>query len=414
MLPGWTPQSWRDYPASQQPIYEEPETVEEVVGRIRLSPGIVCSESVFRLKKRLELLFKSPSDVLLQAGDCAETFSSCEQARVTRDAELVTSLSPALSIGRICGQFAKPRSHHVEIHKERGEIPVFRGDIINGYSPLERSVNPNRMQLAHSLSLNMYRQLQDIGHDFFISHECLLLPYEEALIKCDKGQRSFSSSAHFLWIGDRTRELNGAHIEFCRGLENPIGIKVGPSSDPREIRECVVRLDPTNSPGKITIITRFGVGGAARHLPALIRELRGLNVLYQCDPMHGNTVILSSGKKTRYVESIKHEIMEVVEIHRTMGSRVHGLHLETTGTDVTECMGVNVHDVNLPNYQSLCDPRLNPIQARHVVEFFCEKLKQPKPFICLSRLSTAETSRSDNSTTSSDEEKSFDALRDVS
>ena len=407
MSSDWNPQSWKALPATQLPNYSDLLAVERITSEIRSRHPIVAFDSVLRLKERLKALYASQSDVLIHAGDCAETFKSCTPQRVVRDSELILSLSTAFAIGRICGQFAKPRSQPIEFHNECGIIPAFRGDIINSFDPESRMVDPERMRKAHELSMAMYRCLETRHEEFYISHECLLLPYEECLIKRTEFEGFYSSSAHFLWIGDRTRDLNGSHLEFCRGIENPVGIKVGPTSNPEEIKECVLRLNPLNEPGKVTVITRYGVGNAASHMPCLIEQLRGLHVLYQCDPMHGNTVLLESGKKTRYVESIKQEMAEVVDLHRSLGSRIHGLHLEVTGANVTECIGVNVSDPNLPQYESLCDPRLNAVQAKHVVDFFykilADQSRVPTP---LSRLTTVDTTRSDSSNHSSDEERS--------
>lgn len=382
------------------------------ITKLKHRPGLACLKSIQQLREALRKVYESEDEVLIHAGDCAETFDSCFPSRVSRDASFISSLGGSVTIGRLCGQFAKPRSQAIEVHLKHGEIPVFRGDIINGYCPSERSADPARLERAYSLSSAMYEVVVKYHPDVFISHECLLLPYEEALIRrCSVSNQAFASSAHFIWIGDRTRDLHGAHIEFCRGLANPIGIKVGPTSDALEIRECVKRLNPENTPGKLTIITRYGQGKVLSHLPQLIEQLHGLNVLYQCDPMHGNTVVLETGKKTRFVDAIKAEIAEVISAHRTMGSRVHGLHLEATGDDVTECMGVDVSDFSLPRYRSVCDPRLNPMQTRHVVDFFHDLSAKSSPKAVLplspclaSRLTTAETSQSENSTSSSDED----------
>lgn len=411
LMPGdWHPSSWRNLPVNQQPSYSDHRSLGEIVESIKQSPGIVNNESIERLRVSLERVFESETEVLIHAGDCAETFASCQADRVRRDASFISSLGGSVSIGRLCGQFAKPRSSPVEVHPEQGELPVFRGDIINGHGPSMRDHDPQRLAQAYQLSSTMYKSMSDSHSEVYISHECLLLEYEEALVR---GQLSdnytYSSSAHFLWIGDRTRDLGGAHIEFCRGLSNPIGIKVGPTSVPSEIRESVIRLNPDNIKGKVTIITRYGHGNVRSHLPQLIDQLRGLNVLYQCDPMHGNTVVLESGKKTRYVDTIKAEIAEVVATHRRMGSRVHGLHLEATAEDVTECIGVDVSELSSERYRSVCDPRLNPLQTKHVVAFFYQviaqdSIKAPASPCLTSRLTTANTARSENSTISSDDD----------
>jgi 3-deoxy-7-phosphoheptulonate synthase len=408
----WAPHSWRKLPAFQQPIYPDQVLLERVTSYLSSVQGVVDEDSIEQLKLDLSRLYESSNEVLIHAGDCAEAFESCHTNRIDKDASFLSSLGGSIVIGRICGQFAKPRSNPVELHDEYGELPVYRGDIINGSCPSSRNPDPNRMTEGYRLASKMYNFIVEKNHDIYVSHECLLLPYEEALVRRSRsGTGFYASTAHFVWIGDRTRDLNGAHIEFCRGIVNPIGIKVGPSSNPERIRACIERLNPSNIPGKISIITRYGAGKVQNNLSALIDELQGLNVLYQCDPMHGNTVLLKSGKKTRYIESIKAEIAEVASIHRNMGSRLHGLHLEATSDSVTECLGVDVNDVSLPNYRSLCDPRLNIQQTRHVVEFFYSvsgydspgKNRPQSPSLA-SRLTTAESSRSGSSPESSDED----------
>ena len=397
----WRRDSWRTFPVNQQPAYHDASEVDEVLRDIGLSEGLVDISSIRCLQASLERLYSSNNSMLIHAGDCAETFISCIDARITRDTNFISSLPFSVRVGRMCGQFAKPRSNDLEHHSQLGAIPVFRGDIINCLDPRDREPCPFRMKKALEVSRAMYDTVRSQSSDVYISHECLLLPYEESLVRdCSSSGNPFLSSAHFVWIGDRTRAPGGAHIEFCRGIENPIGIKVGPTSDPREIRECIITLDPLNRPGKVTVITRYGAGNVGQHLPALIRELEGLNILYQCDPMHGNTIVVNGSMKTRLVNSIEAEIAEVVSVHKAMGSRLHGLHLEATGSDVTECVGVNVGIDDLAKrYESACDPRLNPTQTRHVVDFMYSLLgdnDEVKLFPCLSpesRLTTADTSR---------------------
>lgn len=398
------------FQAHQQPAYDDSEAVTSVCVDIESQAGIVGIESIDALRFALKGLSECDQGILVHAGDCAETFASCSSHRVGRDVNFLCELSKEcpVTIGRIRGQFAKPRSSPVELHSDLGQIPVFRGDIINGTCPTQRRPDPRRMLTAYALCRDM-----DLPPSLFSSHECLLLPYEESLVRfCERTQRHFSSSAHFLWIGDRTRDLDGAHVEFCRGLSNPIGIKVGPSSNPAVIRDCILRLNPANEYGKITVITRYGAGNVQCNLPQLIEMLRDLNVLYQCDPMHGNTVVLSSGLKTRFVETIMVEIAEVISAHRSVGSRIHGIHLETTGADVTECVGCGVHVDDVPNrYESACDPRLNPTQAKAVVAYTLQLLnhdvKVPSSMASSSRLTTADTSASGSLSFSSDEERSI-------
>jgi 3-deoxy-D-arabino-heptulosonate 7-phosphate (DAHP) synthase class II len=273
-------------------------------------------------------------------------------------------------IGRICGQFGKPRSTNIEVHPQHGHIPVFRGDIINSLS--SRKHEPWRMIEAQKISKSMYSHLIKASKDkIFTSHECLLLDYESSLVR--EWGFLYSTSAHFLWIGDRTRDLNGAHVEFCRGIRNPIGLKVGPSADPIEIMHIIERLNPGMVPGKVTIITRFGVGGLGK-LRDLIQCLKKTKhpVLWQCDPMHGNT-IQAGGLKTRRVDDIKQEILETLHCHWSYGTKLHGIHLETTGADVTECIGCGVGFKDLPSrYETACDPRLNPEQTKDVLQFLSQ------------------------------------------
>jgi len=316
--------------------------------------------------------------IILHAGDCAETFESCYRDRILRDVNFLLSMgviiNSPLVIGRICGQFGKPRSNHVEIHPDSGEIPVFRGDIINGHT--DRQHEPKRMIEAHALSKSMYTHLMDTTSNhrsfpkIFTSHECLLLSYESRLVR-QRGEYAYCTSAHFLWIGDRTRSIDGAHVEFCRGIRNPIGLKVSATADPNEIAEIVVRLNPHKIPGKISIITRFGAGknGLGYLFSALANAGYAHLVLWQCDPMHGNTIQVGR-YKTRRIDDIKQEIHETVLSHRKNGTRLHGIHLETTGADVTECIGsgVTVDDLG-DRYETACDPRLNPKQTCAVLQY---------------------------------------------
>lgn len=374
----WRRDSWRKCPIFQQPEYTDGK-IDPILDELRNSEGIVDIESVYDVLKQLKSVWESNHLVFLQAGDCAETFESCFENRILTDSMLFSQLSQFLSpspfappgfvLGRICGQFAKPRSCFLDNNIDLGPIPSYRGDIVNSLDPLGRDPNPARLKIAYSLSKTCFNYIPK-NQNIFISHECLLLPYEEALIRTSPTSCcSFASSAHMLWIGNRTRQIDGAHIEFCRGLLNPIGIKVGPESNPSEIRRCVELINPLNIPGKVSVITRYGVGGVEKHLSLLIDNLKGLNVLYQCDPMHGNTFLLGD-LKTRHVDTVKEEIRQTVSTHSKNRSRIHGLHLEITGDNVTECVGVNVlpNEVSL-RYRTACDPRLNPEQAKEVVLF---------------------------------------------
>ena len=357
----WSPDSWRGFPASQQPVYSDFTGVESVVSDLRGCLGVVDPVEIDSLVEQLGRVILE-GGFLLHAGDCAETFVSCTRERVLQDCAFLEEVSSIVDanfvLGRICGQFGKPRSNPFE-----GVLPVFRGDIINGLN--DRSPDPNRMLTALNCSRQMYQHVP--RGSLYTSHECLLLPYESALVRCHNA--FYNTSAHFLWIGDRTRELDGAHVEFCRGIANPVGIKVGPSANWVEILEIVDRLNPKNIPGKITIITRFGAA-CAEKLPQLIETMRGRHIVWQCDPMHGNTVQIGM-VKTRYLHAIMDEIEATLIAHQACDSRLHGIHLETTGTSgVTECVGGNVGKDDLHKmYLSACDPRLNPDQTRQVLHF---------------------------------------------
>jgi 3-deoxy-7-phosphoheptulonate synthase len=355
-------------------------------------------DDIDELKQRLARLYESDSDLYLHAGDCAETFESCTTSRVERDVGFLSESSeelgsPGFVLGRICGQFGKPRSYSTELHPSSSDhrIPVYRGDIINGVHHDSRTPDAHRMIKAHSICRSMSSTIQSTPRSprVYTSHECLLLPYESALVR-EAQNRKYATSAHFLWIGDRTRHLSGAHVEFCRGIENPIGIKVGPSANPCDIAEIVRTLNPDNELGKITIITRFGSGVNIRaRLSDFIHAMKGLAVLWQCDPMHGNTVLLNEKYKTRYVRDILNEIHETVITHNMNQSRLHGIHLEATGGDVTECVdGTIVREDEVPDrYETACDPRLNPEQTKIVLRFVADIVNSDK----MSRLSTNTT-----------------------
>ena len=333
---------------------------------------------------------------------------------------------PVVKLGRMGGQFAKPRSSDFE-EKNGQKLPSYRGDIINSFEFNEssREPDPKRMIRAynHSAStLNLLRAFADGGYadlkhvqswnmgfvqsgkqsdryrhlaesiqesltfmealginanntpqlrkvDYFTSHEALLLPYEQSLTRVDSTSgKIYNTSAHFLWIGDRTRFIDSAHVEFCRGVENPIGIKCGPSTDTDELNAILDLINPMNEDGKITLITRFGEGNVDNYLPNLIRSItrEGKSVIWSCDPMHGNTIKSQSGKKTRAFDSIVNEVKQNFQIHKSEGSRAGGIHLEMTGQDVTECIGgsqsIGDSDLN-SRYHTHCDPRLNANQA---------------------------------------------------
>ena len=377
----WHPLSWETFPAAQQPDYTDSSVLSEVVSLLKATAEpVVDIDDIEELLGHLRTVTEDDEcKIFVHAGDCAETFDSCTKDRVVRDLKFLSNIGSLggapFVIGRICGQFGKPRSCPVEDHPEAGSIPVFRGDIINGANPYERSHDPNRMVTAHRMSRRMMDFVRE--HEttsVFTSHECLLLPYESALVRM-VGSHAYNTSAHFLWIGDRTRDIGGAHVEFCRGLRNPIGIKVSHTANPDEIVKIVKKINPDNVPGKVTIITRFGALNQPDDLIRKIRECGCAPVVWQCDPMHGNTIQIGR-RKTRRVDDIKQEISNTIEAHQRNGTRLHGIHLEATGADVTECIGFGVDETELDNrYLSACDPRLNPTQTRHVLEFLNELLE---------------------------------------
>jgi 3-deoxy-7-phosphoheptulonate synthase len=450
--PDWTPDSWRSKPIKQAPPYPDQKLVQKATAELSRLPPIVHPKEIVALKQHLRDVARGEA-FLLQGGDCAELFSYCEQNAIESKIKLLLQMSLVLiwgadkkvvRIGRMAGQYAKPRSSPTEMVDGR-ELPSFRGDILNGFAVDEREIDPQRLVKAYhhsSATLNyiraaissgiadlhrpldwglghvgdpelkrkyseavlsltdMLRFLHTIGADkshkldtvdLFTSHEGLLLEYEEALTRLletpvpqdERSSSSFDSraapptrkeyyntSAHFLWIGDRTRQIDHAHVEFFRGIANPIGIKVGPTTPVDDLLALLRTLNPSREEGKITLITRYGAGKVRDLLPAHIRAVEDSEykrcVVWQCDPMHGNTVSVAGGIKTRKFKDIFEELQETLRIHKEQGSYLGGVHLELTGDAVTECLGgsENLAEGDLStNYTSFCDPRLNEKQA---------------------------------------------------
>ena len=446
----WTPGSWRGKPIEQTPVYPDAASLEEVERQLSGFPPLVFAGEALNLKHALAEVAAGRA-FLLQGGDCAESFSE-HSANTIRDffcvflqmAVVLTyaAASPVVKVGRIAGQFAKPRSSPVE--KQNGaELPSYRGDIINDieFTEAARVPDPRRQLMAYRQSaatLNLmrafaaggfanlenahrwmldfvkkspqskrYAQLADqitetlgfmraIGvdpehhpelrqTDFYTSHEALLLGYEQALTREDTitGHGGhYATSGHMLWVGDRTRQEDGAHIEFLRGVRNPIGVKCGPSLKPDGLLRLIDRLDPENEPGRLTLICRFGADKAEEHLPALLRAVakEGRSVVWSCDPMHGNTVS-AAGYKTRPFDRIMSEIRSFFAVHQAEGTYAGGIHLEMTGKDVTECMGgaraISEADLR-DRYHTYCDPRLNAEQAIEVAFLVAELLKKER------------------------------------
>jgi 3-deoxy-7-phosphoheptulonate synthase len=427
----WTPDTWRSLDALQQPLYDDSDALEEVERRLKQSPPLVFPGEIDRLRHRLADAVHGKAFVL-QGGDCAETFTHFSTSSVESTFRALVAMSVAISylsglnvvkLGRIAGQFAKPRSSPFEEGPSGEQLPSFRGDIINSDEMTReaRTPDPERIIRAYSQSassLNMLRALAksttgmldwvelisrlapdsyrsfvdqiedalafttacglDAGAssemrepEFYTSHEALLLPYEQALTRphVDKVTGDtvyYCTSAHMLWVGERTRQLDSAHLEFLRGLQNPLGAKIGPSVEPDELLQLIDTLNPTNKDGHLTLIVRMGADKIRANLPKLVRAVKneGRNVVWSIDAMHGNTIKVASGLKTRPFETILSEIDSFFSIHDAEGTIAGGVHLEMTGDEhVTECLGGSVakitEDKLIDNFKSACDPRLN-------------------------------------------------------
>ncbi len=450
----WKKDGWRAFPAKQQPSWPDAAGRDDVLRKISKLPALVFAGETRALKSDLAEAGRGNAFVL-QGGDCAEDFQGCHGPFIHNLLNVILRAAMILSyggekriikIGRIAGQYAKPRSSDTE--KVGGkEIPTYRGDMVNGSEPtLEaRTPDPRRMLEGYfrsAATLNLLRaftsggyaspdQIQHwsqnaientptgekyrdlvaeiqktvnfsraIGLEFeqlaarqialYTSHEALLLEYEEAMTRIDTTTGAwYDTSAHLLWIGDRTRQPGGAHVEFLRGVGNPLGLKVGPNHDVDEIKKIVETLNPANEAGRICLITRFGWDKVDGHMPKLVRAMRseGYDLVYICDPMHGNTILNSNFRKTRKFDDIRNELRSFLQIHRAEGTVAAGVHLELTGEKVTECLGGsrNLTDKQLDqNYTTTCDPRLNVDQvvdlAFEMAEMLSDKsLASPQP-----------------------------------
>ncbi|WP_152045817.1 class II 3-deoxy-7-phosphoheptulonate synthase [Aureimonas psammosilenae] len=446
MAKEWTPQSWRAKPIEQAPVYPDLGALAETERRLASFPPLVFAGEARKLTRALGDVAEGRA-FLLQGGDCAESFAE-HGADNIRDffraflqmAVVLTfaAASPVVKVGRIAGQFAKPRSSGSET-KGDVTLPAYRGDIVNGieFDEASRVPAPERQLEAYRQSaatLNLLRafaqggyanldnvhqwmlgfisgspQGERYGHladrisetmnfmraigitaethpalretDFFTSHEALLLGYEEALTRVDSTSGDwYATSGHMIWIGDRTRQENNAHVEFCRGIRNPLGLKCGPSLEPDGLLRLIDVLNPQNKPGRLTLIARFGHEKVQAHLPKLIRavEREGRKVVWSCDPMHGNTISVN-GYKTRPFDRILAEVERFFEVHRAEGTHAGGIHIEMTGKDVTECTGgsrmVSAEDLS-DRYHTHCDPRLNAYQALELAFLTAELLKK--------------------------------------
>ena len=433
----WSKESWKKKPIQQLPTYPCPDHLEKVVSKLDSLPPLVFGGEVYALRNLIAQAAEGRA-FILQGGDCAESFSEFKAETIRDTFKVLLQMSVILSfvgerrvvnIGRCAGQFAKPRSSDFET--VNGEtLPSYRGDIINGseFTRAEREPNPDRILTSYfqsAATLNYLRALSSGGfadtnqapnwiidfvesspvkekyqelarliqkrHDFmkrhqidrqnserlsfYTSHEALLLPYEQALTRVDFATGDYiATSAHFLWVGDRTRQPDGAHVEFLRGVSNPIGIKCGPTMTAEDTLRLLEILNPSNIPGKIAMISRMGAGSVEAHLTPLIRSVkdRGRNVLWMCDPMHGNTEKNVAGIKYRSVDKIFREIAEFFRVCKMEGVIPGGLHLEMTGKNVTECVG-GPREVDLTRrYETFCDPRLNDEQAIDLSLKVCE------------------------------------------
>ncbi len=444
---GWDKKDWRGKPRVQMPTYGNLDEVASVESSLEALPPLVFAGEVRNLKEQLAKVGVGEA-FLLQGGDCAESFSEFS-ANLIRDtfkvmlqmAVVLTfgSKRPVVKIGRMAGQFAKPRSADYEIVNDQ-KLPSYRGDIINDIAPdlKSREPDPKRMLQAYTqsaASVNLlrafsqggfadirqvhswtlentrtgsrYTQFSELAErisealdfmeaagispnntqtlrkvDFYTSHEALLLEYEEALCRIDSlTGNPIAGSGHMLWIGDRTRDPDGAHVDFCSGVENPIGLKCGPSLSKEDLLRLAQRLNPKNEMGRLTLITRFGHNKVLDYLPRLIKivQSEGLNVVWCCDPMHGNTVKSTSGFKTRPFDHILAEVQNSFTAHRSEGTYLGGVHFEMTGKDVTECTGglqlIDDEDLSL-RYHTACDPRLNASQSLELAFLVAEQLEK--------------------------------------
>ena len=366
----WSPGSWREYEARQQPVYDDPAALEQAERRLAARPPLVTFDETEQLKAALARA-QSGGAFLLQAGDCAERFDRSTTA-VEADLRLLETMAgaiarssrlPVIAVGRIAGQFAKPRTQEYERRHDIA-LPAWRGDLINGgaFDPRARRADPERLLRGYSRAAATLATLRRRAAPVYASHEALLLPYEEALVRRDPATGRFhGASAHMLWIGDRTLFPGSAHVEFARGLANPVGVKCGPTLKPDMLPRLLDRLDPAGEPGRIVLISRMGKEGLAARLPPLLRAVRrsGRPVLWACDPMHGNTRRTAGGAKMRPLAFILAEARAFFEIAAAEGVFGGGLHVETTAEDVLECTAATGERPS----RAPCDPRLNRTQA---------------------------------------------------
>ena len=449
MTGAWSPSSWRNKPIKQVPSYPDAGRVEDVEKILRGYPTLVFAGEAQRLRRELAEVAAGRA-FLLQGGDCAESFAEFSADNIRDTFRVLLQMAvvltfgascPVVKVGRMAGQFAKPRSSDIETI-DGIELPSYRGDMVNGMEFTEESriPDPERLHRVYNQSaatLNLLRafaqggfaNLEEINRwtlsfvedspegerfeklsqrideclsfmracgvtpqstqqlretEFYTSHEALLLNYEETLTRKDTitdDRGWYATSAHMVWIGDRTRQLDGAHVEYFRGIHNPIGLKCGPSLDPDELLKLLDVLNPLNDPGRMTLIARMGSDKVRAGLPKLVRAVQreGREVVWSCDPMHGNTLTSSTGYKTRPFDRILDEVRGFFEVHEAEGSYAGGVHVEMTGQDVTECTG-GAHRITehalADRYHTHCDPRLNASQSLELAFLVAEMLQK--------------------------------------
>ena len=376
LIDSWTPSGWRQYLAAQQPDYRDAALLAEVERTLGRAEPVVSIADCAKLRA-LAAEVAAGRGFILQGGDCAETLGQDPVATVTALSGLFDRLQallppPVIGIGRIAGQFAKPRTNAVEL-RGATTLPAYRGDAINGsaFDPAAREPDPRLILAVHAQSVATAAILRQLRPPIFASHEALLLPYEQALVRRDEAGRWWSTSGHMLWVGDRSRQVDGAHVHFLSGIENLVGVKCGPTLGPDQLLRLLDRLDPANRPGKLALICRFGNGTISAHLPHMLRAVRreGRQLLWMIDPMHGNSRI-EGERKVRRLHDIMAETRAFFEIAKAEGVHPAGLHLEMSPDNVTECIGDAGPDDAAGmsiNFQSLCDPRLNAAQAEQLV-----------------------------------------------
>lgn len=447
MKHAWSPDSWRGKPIQQQPEYPDAAHLARVEAKLASLPPLVFAGEARELRRQFAEVTQGRA-FLLQGGDCAESFAEFSAPKIRDTFKVLLQMAivmtfaagcPVVKVGRMAGQFAKPRSAGNETI-DGISLPAYRGDIVNGidFNAASRIPDPERLLEAYHQStatLNLLRAFAQGGFadvhqvhkwnldfiansaltekysqlagrldetlafmracglddapqlreaSFFTAHEALLLNYEQAFVRQDSLTGDwYDCSAHMLWIGDRTRQLDGAHVEFLRGVNNPIGVKVGPSMDPEELLRLIALLNPDNDPGRLNLIVRMGANKVGEHLPRLIQavESEGWRVLWSSDPMHGNTIKASSGYKTRDFAQVLSEVRDFFQVHKAEGTHAGGIHIEMTGQNVTECIGGArpITEAGLSDrYHTHCDPRLNADQSLELAFMIAETLKQAR------------------------------------